>query len=382
MKTQQITLAADAWDNASLAALSSIQPQLVLVFGSVDCLGQPGVFQRLQAACPQALWLGCSTAGEISNNGVSEKTCVLTAVRFEGAVRLNVAETTIHDMADSHEAGAAVGRSLAAPDLRAVLLFGKGVNVNGSALIEGVMSQVGQHIPITGGLAGDDGAFHSTLTVGPRGIDADGLVGLGLYGDGLVLGHGSFGGWMPFGPARKVTRSSGNILYELDGEPALNIYKRYLGDYAKDLPGSGLLFPFEMLNEQHTASGLIRTILGVDEAAGSLVLAGDIDPNGYLRLMHASTSHLVDGAETAAQYTHAQLPEGVAGGLALLVSCVGRRLVMGDDVEEEVEVVADKLGRSHTLTGFYSYGEIAPFSHTTDCKLHNQTMTVTFLGER
>lgn len=382
MKTEQIVLSGPSVDEAVLAPLARLAPQLVLVFGSVDRLGQPGFLDQIKAACPQAHWVGCSTAGEISRSGVTEKSCVLTGVRFDGGVHLKIAETQLPGMEASEMAGGALGKALAAPDLRAVMLFGKGVNVNGSAIIEGLVSEVGRHVPITGGLAGDDGAFQRTLTVSPAGVQADGLVGIGFYGDGLVLGHGSYGGWKPFGPARKVTRSSGNILYELDGEPALNIYKRYLGDYAKDLPGSGLLFPFEMLDGQHTANGLIRTILGVDEASGSLVLAGDVDPEGYLRLMHASTADLVNGAEEAAESTLAQLGSGAQNGLAVLVSCVGRRLVMGDEVDEEVEAVADVLGRQNMLTGFYSYGEISPYSSTTDCKLHNQTMTVTYLSER
>lgn len=382
MKTEQVVLSGPSIDVADLAPLAQLAPQLVLVFGSVDSLGKPGFLEQLKSACPQAQWVGCSTAGEISQSGVAEKSCVLTGVRFEGDVRLRFAETMVTGMEASRSAGATLGKTLAAPDLRAVMLFGQGVNVNGSALIEGVVSEVGQHVPITGGLAGDDGAFKRTLTVCPGGVCAEGVVGIGFYGDGLVLGHGSYGGWKPFGPARKVTRSSGNILYELDGEPALNIYKRYLGDYAKDLPGSGLLFPFEMLDAQHTAYGLIRTILAVDEASGSLVLAGDVDADGYLRLMHASTSDLVNGAEEAAENACAQFASVPAGGLAVLVSCVGRRLVMGDEVDEEIEAVADVLGRDNTLTGFYSYGEISPYSSTTDCKLHNQTMTVTYLGER
>jgi hypothetical protein len=203
---------------------------------------------------------------------------------------------------------------------------------------------------------------------------------VGLYGDDLVYSHGSFGGWMPFGPARKVTRCDNNVLYELDGEPALEVYKRYLGDHAKDLPASGLLFPFAMLGSDHHEVGLTRTILGVDEASGSLTLAGDIDPDGFLKLMHASTDSLVDGAEAAAQA--AKDMQAVQGdGLALLVSCVGRKLVMGGRVDEEVEAVGEVFGQNATLAGFYSYGEISPFVKDMGCKLHNQTMTITCLSE-
>jgi hypothetical protein len=68
--------------------------------------------------------------------------------------------------------------------------------------------------------------------------------------------------------------------------------------------------------------------------------------------------------------------------LALLISCVGRKLVLRQRVEEEVEAVRDVVGRDAVMTGFYSYGEIAPFSASARCELHNQTMTITTLSER
>jgi len=203
---------------------------------------------------------------------------------------------------------------------------------------------------------------------------------LGLYGEQLNFCHGSFGGWSPFGPARKVTRSVSNVLFELDGEPALEVYKRYLGEHAAELPASGLLFPFAMLGKNHDEVGLIRTILGIDEQNGSLTLAGEIDPEGYLRLMHANTDALVEGAEAAAE-TAKQMLAGDGQGLVLLVSCVGRKLVMGGRVDEEVEAVGEVFGQGAVLAGFYSYGEISPFSPSLECKLHNQTMTVTYIGE-
>lgn len=356
-----------------------IAPDLVLVFGAPAYFTDSGCLPDLRAAFPAAQLIGCSTAGEIGNQGVADGSCVITAVRME-KTPLHAASTPLAGMDDSRAAGARIGSMLQAPGLGAVLVFGPGVNVNGSALVEGIASAVGS-TPIVGGLAGDGGAFKRTFTLGNAGVDDATIVAMGFYGGSFLHGHGSFGGWEPFGPARKVTRCAGNVLYELDGRPALDIYKNYLGDYAANLPASGLLFPFAMLGEDHRALGLIRTILGVDEAAGSLTLAGDIDSEGYLKLMHAGTDGLVNGAEAAAEAT-AKMQRIPGDSLAVLVSCVGRKLILGDRVDEEVEAVAQVLGPQTTLAGFYSYGEISPFQPDNACRLHNQTMTVTWIGEK
>ena len=363
----------------ALSTISALDPDLLLVFGSVDHLKKDGLADTLRQAAPRALPLGCSTAGEISPDGVDDNSCTLTAVRFDKTT-LNKASTPLNGMDDSFAAGERLGKQLASADLKAILVFGPGVQINGSALVDGITSVVGTAIPITGGLAGDGGAFKQTFTLGPDGVNDNYVVAAGLCGDALTFGHGSFGGWEPFGPARKVTRCEGNVLFELDGEPALEVYKRYLGDHAKELPASGLLFPFAMLGEDHNAMGLIRTILAVDETTGSLTLAGEIINNGYLKLMHASTDKLVNGAEAAAEAATG-MQQGNGQQLAILVSCVGRKLVMGGRVDEEVEAVADVFGKQAVLTGFYSYGEISPFTPGASCKLHNQTMTITTLGE-
>jgi hypothetical protein len=379
MKVQQLALKGAADAEGSLVQLAAIKPQLVTVFGAVSFFTDKAFHESLRAALPDATIIGCSTAGEISNGGVADGSCVLTAVSFSGT-RIKAASTALDGMEDSQAAGERIGSQLASPDLKALMVFGPGVQINGSALVDGIASKVGT-ATITGGLAGDGGAFAQTWTVGPAGVGDNAVVAVGLYGDALDFAHGSFGGWEPFGPARKVTRCAGNILYELDSEPALAVYKRYLGDHAKGLPASGLLFPFAMLGEDHDAIGLIRTILGVDETTGSLTLAGAIDDGGYLKLMHASTDRLVNGAESAAQAAQ-KMHCADGDSLAVLVSCVGRKLVMGDRVDEEVEAVAEVFGSKATLTGFYSYGEISPFTPGSACHLHNQTMTITWMGEK
>lgn len=377
MRVSQVVLTKAQPEPHDLSALAALQPALVLAFGSVALLQAGSAL--LAQVFPDAHRVGCSTAGEISASGVTVDSLVVTAIALE-KTRVVQCVTTLHSMDDSQAAGRRLVADLPREGLRAIVVFGQGVNINGSAMLAGMTEVIGREVPITGGLAGDGGAFVRTWVLDDQGVSSDRLVCVGLYGDALTVSHGSFGGWSPFGPARKVTRSENNILFELDGKPALSVYKSYLGEHAKGLPASGLLFPFAMLGSDHHELGLIRTILGVDEAAGSLTLAGDIEPNGYLKLMHSNTDALVDGAEAAALAARG-MQSLREQGLALLVSCVGRKLVMGGRVDEEVEAVGEVFGQGATLTGFYSYGEISPFVHATECKLHNQTMTITYLAE-
>jgi len=389
------------WQSAFASPKAEASPQsadLVLVFGSIGIFDSPGFVQRLRGDFPGAVAVGCSTAGEIAGDSVLDGSCIVTAIRFDKGTAIAAMEADIASADDSQLAGEALGKALIArPGLSGVLLFARGVGVNGSALIDGLSSHLPSGVPVSGGLAGDGGAFRRTLVLGPSGVSDRQAVAVGLYGEAVHLGLGSVGGWEPFGPARKVTKAVGNLLLQLDGEPALNVYKRYLGDYARDLPASGLLFPFELLNGNHDSVGLIRTILGIDEAAGGLILAGTVEEGFYLRLMHASTDGLVDGAEQAGAIAAAaaasagamsvdkaadMAAETPGNRLALLTSCVGRKLVLGDRVEEEVQAVADRMGPGAVLAGFYSYGEIGPMRDLVDCRLHNQTMTVALLTER
>jgi hypothetical protein len=380
VKTKQISLKVGDDIAQNLQNLSAVNPKLLLVFGGVSFFSTPALYDALRHKFPTAAIAGCSTAGEIQGSRVFDNTASITAIEFARA-EVSVQSAQIDSMADSFAAGARLAQRLPVENLRAVLILGTGVAVNGSAVVAGLQSVLSPEVKIAGGLAGDGGAFTRTWTMGPSGVTDDELIAVGFYGAALEFACGSFGGWIPFGPARKITRCHENILFELDGERALDVYKRYLGEYANQLPASGLLFPFEMLSDQQGNMGIYRTILGIDEAAGSLTLAGAIDPNGYLKLMHASTDKLVDGAEAAAKMAIEDRKSSSADTLAILVSCVGRKAIMGDRVEEEVEAVADQLPAGTTITGFYSNGEISSTVLHGGCRLHNQTMTISLITE-
>jgi hypothetical protein len=351
--------------------------QLVLLFGSRACLGKTGWQEDIAGAYPAAHRLGCSTAGEIYGTEVTDETLVATAISFEHT-RLHGASLQLDEVEDSYQAGERLASSLPHESLVHVLVISDGQNVNGSALVAGLTQNLPSGVTLTGGLAGDGDRFQETLVLWDAPPAPNTIAVLGLYGDRIKVGFGSLGGWDAFGPERLITRSAGNILYELDGQPALSLYKKYLGEHAKELPASGLLFPLSLRTTE--GESVVRTILGINEANHSLTFAGDLPQGVYARLMKANFDRLIDGAIGAAQ-TSFQAIGSHTPELALLISCVGRKLVLKQRIEEEVEGVRDILGGETVLAGFYSYGEVSPFNPSAKCELHNQTMTITTLSE-
>jgi hypothetical protein len=377
MQIHTHTLQGNAWNPASTPADAA---QLALVFTSVQQLADPATWERLRALHPQARIVGCSTAGEILGDSVQDDSLVCTGVRFE---RSQVALASVR--LDEAEGSAALGALLAARLQQAglvhVFVLSDGLQVNGSALVEGLRGGLPAGVAITGGLAGDGARFANTAVCLDGPLPSRQVVAIGLYGDAMHVGYGCAGGWEPFGIERRITRSEGNVLFELDGEPALDLYKRYLGPHAAGLPATGLLFPLAVRPPDGDKQAVVRTILGVDEQAHSMTFAGDM-PMGYrARLMKSRVEGLVGGASGAAEAARGLLASAEPQ-LAILVSCVGRKLVMKQRVEEEVEVVREALGPAAVITGFYSYGELSPQDAGSPCELHNQTMTVTTFSER
>jgi len=352
--------------------------QLALIFGGTAQL-VPARMEEIRAWYPNALLLGCSTSGEILGTRVFDDSIAVTAVAFEHT-RLKLASQTVASASDSRAAGEALARDILAADLKHVFVLSDGLRVNGTELVEGLKSVLPAGVEVTGGLSGDGARFQHTLVVADGPAQEGRIAALGLYGDRLRVGYGSLGGWDPFGPDRLITKSKGNVLYQLDGQSALELYKKYLGAHAAGLPATGLLFPLALSAAPNERSGLVRTILAVDEQNQSMTFAGDMPEGMYARLMKANFDRLVEGAAGAAEASKLPL-SGNRAELAILISCVGRKLVLKQRIEEEVEAVRDILGADTPLAGFYSYGEISPYVATARCELHNQTMTITTLSE-
>lgn len=375
---QKLWTEADQWTLKSKSMLP--KPQLVFVFGGRDVLERKEHIESVRSFYPSARLVSCSTAGEILGTRVYDNSLCVTAIHFE-KTSLNFASTSIESVEESEAKGCELSAKLPHEDLTHVMVFSDGLVVNGTALVEGLVSGLPEGVSVTGGLVGDGANFKQTLVGLDQAPLQKQIVVIGFYGNALQIGFGSLGGWDTFGPDRTVTRSKGNELYELDGTPALDLYKEYLGELASELPGSGLLFPMRL--QLATKSGeaeVVRTLLAVNESANSMTFAGDIPEGVTATFMKANFERLIDGAYGAAKMSLESMK--TSPDLAILISCVGRKLVLKSRVEEETEAVQSVVGDATTLCGFYSYGEICPVGPgEKQCRLHNQTMTITTFKE-
>ncbi len=353
-------------------------PILVFVFGNRFLLEEQHHFDKIQSFYPTAEIILNSTSGEIINGTVYDDSITLTAMQFD-KTKFDVQQVKVSDFENGFDTGKAIAKTMDTEELKHVIVISDGGLVNGSELVKGLNHSLPEGITTTGGLAGDGPRFEKTLVGWNNAPKPGNVIAIGLYGAHIKVGYGSVGGWEAFGPKREITKSTSNVLYELDGKSALELYKNYLGDKAEGLPGSALLFPL-CIQLSPDAQPLVRTILSIDEENQCMVFAGDLPEGATVRLMKANFDKLIDGAFEAAESGKKLLPLDKPE-VAILISCVGRKLVLDQRIEEEVESVLEVIGEDIPITGFYSYGEISPFSGFQNCELHNQTMTITLLGE-
>ena len=358
---------------------------LVLIFASPIFKNNVEPIKELANFYKKAQIMGCSTAGEIFGAKIFDHSISVSVIRFEHT-RLKLATAKIGVSEDSFQVGEIIGDALNHPELHNIFVLSEGLNVNGTALINGLNQKSNSGVIITGGLAGDGAEFKHTWVISAGKILEGHVVALGFYGKQICIGHAFKGGWDRFGPERRITRSKDNILYELDNRPALSLYKEYLGERAAELPSSGLLYPLAIRNPaEKESTPLVRTILNIDEKTQSLIFAGYMPTGYYAQLMRANFDRLIESASEASELANTSHENKICSSdqqiCAIDISCVGRRLVLGERTEEETEATLKALPPNSIQVGFYSYGELSP-SGFGNCELHNQTMTITTIYEK
>lgn len=351
--------------------------QFVLFFGSNPTITDPRFLAGIKARCPNAHILGCTTGTLIDGPELEDEAALFIAVKLD-QTRVKIASAAV-SVESSRVAGRTLAEQLNAPDLAGVLVLCDSLNVDGSELVAGLREKLPDGVKISGGLASDGSAFQRTL-VSADSIPMERMSGaIGFYGSKFLMSQGCAHGWDEFGPSRKITRAEGNVLYELDGQPALDLYEKYLGDEAAELPGSALRFPLLVSEPGESGKEIIRTVLDVDREARTLTFASAVQTGWNARLMRGALDHLAQGAANAA--AEIATVQDDSEGLAILISCVGRRIVFGQWAEDETDAVASILAPKLRQFGFYSHGEISSANSDAFLGLHNQTMTIVSMQE-
>lgn len=356
----------------------TLKNPLVLVFANRFLLEDDAVIENVRKEFPYKHIVFGSTAGEILCCSVFDNSISVTAIEFEKSSFVVERQNILDYGKDAKTLGKTLYNKIPKENLKHLFVLSEGSFVNGSSLIKGLENDIDLEVSITGGMCGDDARFEKTVASYKENPKEGEVILIGFYGDTLEISYASFGGWIPFGPERIITKSEANILYEIDGQPALDLYKKYLGEKASELPQASLLYPLNVTPEGKKEP-VVRTILNINTDDQSMILAGDVPMNSRVQLMMASVDGIAAGAQIAAEF--AMKNRKTNPELAILVSCIGRKLVMNQRVEEEVEHVRETIGEKIPMTGFYSYGEMAPFNESTSCELHNQTMTLTLISE-
>lgn len=368
------------WTTKSFPDLDS-ENTLIIIFSAPEFIEHPEPIQELAKHYPKSKIIGCSSAGEISGTHILDHSLSVAVARFD-KTPLAIVQQEIKNK-NSFEVGKEIATKLNKDDLRSIFILSDGLKINGTLLVNGLNSINKPEVVITGGLAGDGSRFQQTWAIFNGEIYKNSVIAVGFYGSHIQIGHGSRGGWDIFGPERRITDSEDNILYELDGKPALALYKEYLGEMAAGLPATGLLFPLAIRKDKKDNKQLVRTILAVDEEKQSLTFAGDIPLGYFAQLMHANFDRLITAADEAGELATKRMKlenNKATPVLAIAISCVGRRLLLGERTEEETESTLLSLPDGTQQIGFYSYGELSPYT-TGNCDLHNQTMTLTTIME-
>lgn len=367
------------------ASLQGKTPTFIMLFASPTVYNQEELVTALKSLDPSVVVIGCSTAGEITSAGgsldssVALMTIFADQMKFVSGIGNNIKE-------DARGAGKELAQSIMGIDgkPRAAIVLPDGLAGNGADIVRGVLDVFGQDFMVAGGSAGDDYLFKQTYEYYGDKVVSGSVVGVGLYGN-FAFGVGVRHGWIPIGSSRIATKSEGNVLYELDGKPAIQIYEENFGkernlvDKTEPLARLAITYPLG-IPAPNKDGYLIRDPITVDDR-GAITCAAEIPQGSEVSIMIGSTEEAIDAAEDAARKALAQV-EGRPIRAAFLFNCIARKKLLMAKKQTEIDRIQGILGKDVPLIGFYTYGEQAPLGgEIITCSFHNETDVIFLLAE-
>ena len=346
------------------------------------CAPLAGMDALIQGICESAgtdQLVGCTTSGEISGSGLSINSAVLAGIVSDD---IDFEIVTIPELGkDSEAAGRRLAESLSATPA-CIHIFSDGLTGNGCAILRGIAAVFGDSVPVSGGAAGDNGEFRKTCQFGAGRIYTDAVCGIAFHGD-FGVGVGVHSGWAPVGLPKRVTRAIGRVVYELNGEPALDVYERFLGPHARKLPVIGVEYPLGFVRGRMEANAhesyVLRASMSVNHNDRSITFAGEIPEGAMVNLTCGDKSSILDAAALAARDVKSAIG-GRKPGIIFCYSCMARRIVLGPRTTEEISRIRTEFGPDIPIVGFYSYGEFCPMGSPPVNCLHNESLTLSVIG--
>ena len=359
---------------------------LIIVFSSSK-YNQQRMLDGVRLISQEIPLVGCSTSGEITNEGPVSK-CVavmaLQADKINFTIGLGNGAEKNSFLAGKQAAQKVKEKSRERVSLLIMLM--EGLAENGAATVRGVQDVFGKNFPIIGGSAGDDFAFKKTYQYYNSQVLNNKVIAIGFSGD-FSFGVGVKHGWEPIGLSMKVTKAEGSKLITINDRPALSIYEDYFGKKVKELikePIAKMAYTYPLgMSIEGSNEFLIRDVV-IANKQGEITCAAEIPQGSNIRLMLGDQERAIEAARQAAKNAKDQLKDHQPR-VIFVFDCMARNKLLGSRIAEEITAIQEVLGRKVPLVGFYTYGEQAPLAGIlgTNCfsVFHNETMALITLAD-
>jgi hypothetical protein len=365
--------------DACEVALAGAAPIAAIVFaGSMK--DPSALLAAIAAAHPNLPVVGSTAMAELSSriSHAESSFAVMMLASDTVTVSVGFATDAVGDERGAARRAVDMARARLVSEPRLCIAFSNAVRVNISHVIEGLTSALGNDVPVVGGASACE--FTGDLEVRELcGTDVlkESVVVM-LLGGRLRFAYAMDRGWTPIGTAHVATKTMDNIVVEIDGRPALDIYKQYLG-----APGhAGAMFVHHPLAvfEGSSTDFYLRAGFAEGPVPGSIVTAGNVPQGATLRLTEYQREHVVEAAALAAREARRQWGAGDPAA-ALVFTCSTRKTVLGTWTAREVDALRAALPESTPFAGFYAFSELAPFSPGKPACVHNGSFVTLLLGE-
>jgi len=358
--------------------LGDRSPQAGLLFAAVD-MEHAEMLEAIHEAYPDLALIGCTTDGEISSQGgfLEDSVTLVLFAAEPGQIAAGLGRDVAADPVRATSEAVAAARAGLGGDASFCITTPESLTTSGVTILEGLKAALGKAFPIFGGLAGDQWRIQQTYQFFGTEVLSD-AVPLLLFGADVLFAHAVDSGWKPVGHQRIVSRVEGNVVFELDDEPVLDFYERYLGAQRYEMVSAE--YPLAVFAEDGSGYYL-RSAFQMDAESRSIAFFGDVPAGSTVQLTETTSDAIIEAARTATKRALDAYPGSEPRGI-LVFSCAARKAILGVNTERELTAVEAGLTEPLPVAGFYTYGEIAPLRAGGETHFHNATFSILVVGDR